>query len=134
MRLQGRGKMRQLNLPIFLSLQSTSQSFEYCSILFSLSRVTVHSRDTLPVDDQVLDVQPNTATNIAINRVRIHLPYLKFRIFILNKKQVKLMRKPAPHGNCISGWSETGMNEEALKFGARGTLVPYTQGVDIKKD
>ena len=35
---------------------------------------------------------------------------------------MKVIRKSAPPGNCISGWSETGMNEKALKFGGRGSL------------
>merc|ERR1712012_238976 len=74
------------------------------------ARVTVHSRNTPPlIEDNALMVEPNTATDIAIERV-----------------QVK--RKSAPYGHCMMSWTETRMDQDAFEI-FPGIVLPYSQGL-----
>ena len=89
-------------------------------------RVTVHSRWTFPsLAEHGLDIQPNTATNVAIERVSL---VLSQECVQFKQKQVMIKREAAPYGNCMNEWAETGMDEEAVIDG-RDLRIPYTQGV-----
>ena len=79
-------------------------------------------------------VEPNTATDIAIERVSMFFNVL-FTTTIRHKKssgfndfnqKVTIKRKPAPYGNCIFDWTEAGTSWE----GWPGPMpLAYTQGV-----
>ena len=75
-------------------------------------------------------VEPNTATDIAIERVSLMFMPLGIRCILnpaLFLQKVKIKREPAPYGKCFRTWAETGMDEHAF-YVIRNTL-PYTQGV-----
>ena len=93
---------------------------------YILNRVTVHNRGTFPLlDEHGLDIKPNTATNIAIERVSLAGSR---RIYPVQSKKVVIKREAAPYGTCMKDWSETGMNEELVKT-TEGVRIPYAQGV-----
>ena len=76
-------------------------------------------------------VEPNTATDIAIERVSlIFMPFGMKNILnpIHFLQKVKIKREPAPYGKCFRTWEETGMNEHAFEV-KHGVILPYTQGV-----
>ena len=100
--------------------------FSYQKNIYFLYRVTVHNRGTFPLlDEHGLDIKPNTATNIAIERVSLAESR---RIYPVQSKKVVIKREAAPYGSCMKDWSETGMNEELVKT-TEGVRIPYAQGV-----
>ena len=100
-------------------------NFSSSLIQHTIYRVTVHSRDTPPlIEDNRLMIEPNMATDIAIERVRTFFLLLH----VLFPQKVKIKREPPPYGTCFTTWTETGMNKEAFEM-FPGTILPYTQGV-----
>ena len=97
----------------------------YHFLMFSLPRVAVHSRSSPPlIDDNGLMVEPNTATDIAIERVGMKQRFAKIAIKF---EQVMIKRQPAPYGSCFNNWKETGMDEKAFQI--QDFKIPYSQGV-----
>ena len=79
-------------------------------------------------------VEPNTAADIAIERVSISL-YVLFAACVsvlqgfLNQQEM-IKREPAPYGTCIYDWAETGMNwDDYLIWPGSNVTLPYSQGV-----
>ena len=84
------------------------------------NRVTVHSRNTTPlIEDNGVMVEPNTATDIAIERVSTSFSL-----------QIYLLKRLKSKGNLLhmANASQPGMNEDAFEF-YPGIMLPYQQGV-----
>ena len=76
-------------------------------------------------------VEPNTETDIAIERVSLSLNVLlstKPSGFDYFNQKVMIKREPAPYGTCIFDWTEAGTNWDGP--GWYGPVpLSYTQGV-----
>ena len=80
-------------------------------------------------------VEPNTATDIAIERVSMFLSaclpqntkgHYKSSGFDDFNQKVMIKREPAPYGTCIFDWAEIGVSWD----GWNGSMpLAYTQGV-----
>ena len=69
-------------------------------------------------------VEPNTATDIAVQRVSMIFYLVHLKCHDLFQK-VKIKREHAPYGKCITTWAETGMNQHAFEID-QGFILPYT--------
>ena len=104
----------------------------------------VHSKNSLPlIEEEGMAVQPNTATNLALDRV-LFLQfgikpflevYIKYKTLFWKSAptlplslQISILRQPKPYGDCKSGWSETPYND-VVKTADFIQDIPYSQGV-----
>ena len=74
-------------------------------------------------------VEPNTETDIAIERVSLFFNVILFSCgFDDFNQKVMIKREPAPYGTCIFDWTEAGTNWDGP--GWYGPVpLSYTQGV-----
>ena len=95
-----------------------SCSFRIATLMFNIFRIVVHSKNSLPlIEEEGMGVQPNTATNLALDRVLnpfspvLHALEVFINPFSGNRDQLSLqisiLRQPEPYGDCKHDWSKT---------------------------